>query len=96
VIDPLARTTQERIVLPKIEAAQARIEELEQLDPLIDDLGTSRPVRATCDALRLQQQRQVVQALLVPSVEPVPRAERGRQGLDVNTRRVAIRWRNRG
>lgn len=86
-------TGAERVVLPKIEAATDRVEELERLDPMIVDLQDARSVRRAWDALPLAQQRHVVRALMVPRINPVLEEERGRRGL--NARRVDLGWRDR-
>lgn len=82
---------QERIVLPKIEAARKELASLEELNPLIDALRQSHARREHWDSLTLSQQRDVIAALVVPVVNPVSTNDRGRPGPNVS--RVKLVWR---
>lgn len=83
---------QERIVLPKIEEAQARIDRLDQLDPEIDGLRTTGSPQHTWEQLSLDQRRRIIQAVMTVRINPVPADERGRRGVDANARRVDVSW----
>lgn len=89
---PRVLAAQERIVRLKIEAAQARIDELERLNPLVDELRRSQRVRDTWSGMSLIQQRHVIESLMVPRIHPVEPAERGQRG--PNARRVDLVWRD--
>lgn len=82
---------QDRIVLPRIRAAQDRLEELEELDPLALGLMRARSARNTWERMPLAQRRHVVHALMIRRILPVPADERGQRGL--NIRRVDLGWR---
>lgn len=85
-------TPQQDIVLPKIRAAERRMIELERRDPLVTELYRSFPVAGgVWKRMPIAQQRQVVQALVVPRIHPVDPSDRGLQG--VNERRVELVWR---
>lgn len=81
---------QEAIVLPKIEAATARLEELEQLDPIVRGLKRTQSARDTWDRMPLAQQRHIVSTLLVPRINPIAPDEQGRRGR--NHDRVDLIW----
>lgn len=81
---------QRRIVRPRIEAAQFRLEALEEADPVVRDLAVSDAVRDTWEEMSLSQQRHVVQTLLIPRVNPVSPEARGRRG--VNADRIDFVW----
>ena len=85
------RIDQELIVMPKIFAAEARIEALEELHPLVQSLAIARSFWLRWDALELVEQRDVIEALVVPVVERVAEDERGLRGS--NDRRVNLIWR---
>ncbi len=84
---------QERIVVPKIEAAQARIDVLEAQRHRVNELmlQRSRSLHDTWKSLVMAQRRQIIQSLVVPRINPIPIAERGQRGL--NPRRVDLVWR---
>lgn len=81
---------EERIVLPQIAAAQARIEELERLDPITSELATSQSARTVWDAMPMAQRRHVVASLMKPKINPVAAGEHGKRGL--NPSRVDLNW----
>lgn len=82
---------QEAIVLPKIEAATKRLEELEQLDPIVRGLKSTQSARGTWDRMPLAQQRHIVSTLMVPRINPVAPGEQGRRG--PNYDRIDLIWR---
>jgi hypothetical protein len=84
-------TSQELIVLPKILAAETRIAALEEPHPLVQLLATAHSFRRCWNGFELAQQRDVIEALVLPVVDPVPVGERGRRG--PNERRVRFVWR---
>ncbi|WP_324701298.1 zinc ribbon domain-containing protein [Micrococcus sp. HOU01] len=81
---------QQDIVLPKIRAAEKRIEDLEEPDPLVLGLKDARSTKNAWERMPLAQRRHVVRALLIPRILPIPAGERGRQG--INLHRVDLRW----
>lgn len=81
---------QQRIALPRIQAAQKRIEELEELDPLVLELKDAQSARDVWERMPLAQQRHVVKSLMIPRIHPIPADERGQPGL--NTQRVDLGW----
>ena len=88
---PYLRMGQERIVMPRIFAAEARIAALEELHPQVSSLMTTRPLLQEWAELAIAERRDVIEALVVPVVDPVRDDERGRRGL--NERRVRFVWR---
>lgn len=88
---PLMLAHQERVVFPKIRAALARIEALDELDPLTTQLRDSSSVWNAWNRMRLPEQRHIVRLLVTPRINPVLPEDRGRQGL--NTHRVDLDWR---
>lgn len=80
-----------RIVLPEIEAAEDRLELLNGLDPHITSLAKPGRTRTRWNGMDLATQRHVIQALVVPRVNPVLDTEQGQRGL--NARRVEFDWR---
>jgi site-specific DNA recombinase len=88
-------TRQEDLVLPKIKAAQARLESLAGVDPVILELAKSGRVRqhwaAREKAGDYAWRRHVIRELVVPLIMRVPQESIGRRGL--NRERVKFRWR---
>lgn len=82
---------QQRIVLPRIQAAETRIEELDELDPLVLELKDAQSARNAWERMPLAQRRHVVQVLVVPRIRPIDAEGRGRRG--VNAERVDLEWR---
>ncbi len=82
---------QEAIVLPRIQAANQRIIELEKRDPLIFRLNYSFPVAPLVwDAMPITQRRHVVQKMVTPRIHPVVRTDRSSRAL--NEDRVELVW----
>lgn len=82
---------QEAIVLPRIQAANQRILELEKRDPLIFRLNYYFPVAPLVwDAMPIAQRRHVVQKMVTPRIHPVVRANRSSRAL--NGDRVELVW----
>lgn len=82
----------EEIVLPKIESALKRIEELEGRDSLILELSRSRSPVDHWRGLELFEQRRIVRELVIPRIRPVDASQRGRRGL--NAERIELTWRH--
>lgn len=81
---------QQRLVNPKIQKAQDRLDALAAEDAVVRELLAGDSVRLRWRDMTLEEQRHVVQALLVPRVNPVDSAERGQHGR--NDRRVDLVW----
>lgn len=81
------------LVLQQNQEAQRRIDELERANPEIGSLRDSPSRQATWDALPIGQKRDIVQTLMIPTVNPVPGDQRGARGLDSTVRRVELQWR---
>ena len=88
---PTILASQERIVTPRIEAARARLNELAQVDRLVLDLTISSLVQDRWDDMTLDERRHVIQALVVPRINPTSTSERGQRG--PNWHRVDLFWR---
>lgn len=82
----------EKRVLPKIEAALKRIEELEERDSVILELNRSHSPGDYWRGLELFEQRRIVRKLVIPRIRPVDASQRGRRGL--NTDRIELTWRH--
>lgn len=82
---------QEELVFPMIEAATAKLEELEELDPLVRFLRRAHSARDRWEELALPQQRHIVSTLLIPKIYPITADERGLRG--PNHDRVELIWR---
>lgn len=77
---------------PEVRAIRRRIDDLQMRDPLIAQLRLAGQfANLTWRWLTIVQRRHVVESLVVPRVNPVEPAERGRQG--VNEHRIELVWR---
>jgi site-specific DNA recombinase len=81
---------QENRVRPKIEAAQARLGRLTQMDPFVLSLVADGGIRDRWASLPLAEQRRTVRAVMTPIVKPIGKGWRGRKG--INWDRVEVVW----
>lgn len=81
---------QQRLIRPKIDAAQKALERLMGVDPTVMALAGSQDVSAAWEGLDLDTQRQIIKATMTPVVKRLERGVRGRKG--INPDRVEIRW----
>lgn len=83
---------QKRIVEPKIEAANRRLNALIKLDPRTAELAREVDVRAAWEVLDIGTRRDVIASLMHVIVHPA--RKRGARGMQQAMERIEIRWRH--
>lgn len=82
---------QEARIQPKIDAAQARLEQLAGADPAVLALAASGAVREAWQGMDVAARRRVIRALVQPAVRPLGRG--AWRGPESDVARVEWRWR---
>jgi len=89
-LDATVLFEQQRLIRPKIDAAQKALERLMGVDPTVMALAGSEDVSTAWEGLDLDTQRQIIKAMMTPVVKRLEQGVRGRKG--INPDRVEIRW----
>jgi site-specific DNA recombinase len=82
---------QEARIEPKIKAAQARLEKLSEIDPFVLKLVADGAIREGWLNLDLAEKRRLIRAVMVPRINRIDAASKGRKG--INRDRVEPGWR---
>ncbi|WP_083266583.1 recombinase family protein [Arthrobacter sp. U41] len=82
---------QEARIQPKIKAAQKRLEQLSEMDPLVLRLVQGGAILRGWDALELADKRRVIRAVVTPRINRVGPDSKGQRG--INRDRVDPIWR---
>lgn len=83
---------QHDLIQPKINAAQKRLEQLAEMDPLVLQLVAADSIRDVWEKeFTLPQKRRVLRAVMRPRIMPVGKGWKGKKGL--NHERVEPGWR---
>ena len=82
---------QEERIVPRIRAAQARLEKFSEIDPVVLRLLNDGAIQARWTEFWIVEKRRVVRAVVTPRVNRIDPSMKGQRG--INRERVDLVWR---